>query len=173
MAVGHSFKNVAGAYRGTLGGLALGQAEDGITFEFIYEGESVVGDNLARSVFDVVYQGGNVFMQGMFIEANVAGLYATITGATAVSMWDTTFGKVGKVGTLAQVDGKAQPLVLTKVSGTSAQFATITAEQAIIAPGFPISQLLGNHIHRIPLRFQLLPYGALDAELWFVPVLTA
>lgn len=161
----HSYLFKAGAYRGLWNALALGQAEDGITLEWSSMFQPIVGDNMAQTVQDLVYAGVEVFVSGVFVEA--AALGQMVAAQPPAWPGDGTLGTVGTVGVLANAT-LAQPLVLTKISGSAAMWSTITAPKAILATRAPVSQLLGNHVHRIPLRFQLLPDGLLDAESLFV-----
>jgi len=162
----HSYAFAAGAYRATWNALALGQAEDGIHFETSVDCEAVVGDNLGSTVQDLIYRGVSVYISGMFIEPGAAGLLAP-AGKKPHWPWSATFGKVDVVGLLATTGGVAEPLVLTAVSGSSAYYTSITAANTVLAPNSPVDQWLGVHAHKIPLRFQILPGGSLDAEIMF------
>lgn len=166
----HSYQFVAGPYRALWNGLALGQAEDGITFEYSMDAEPIVGDNLGSTVQDLIYRGAEVWINGMFTEAKALGQLVAVTNKPSWP-WDDTFGKVGRPGILANSGSKGKPLVLTKVAGTSAIYSTITCAISILASRYPVSQLLGNHLHRVPLRFHILPDGVLDAEAFFTAVL--
>lgn len=159
--MGLSYTFIAGAYRPTIGAVSLGQIEDGFNFEYTFTGEPIRGQNLGDSVQDIVYRGGDCFIQFTAIEFSQAGLLSLLWP------WHATMGQVGVVGILAN-NNKADVLVLTRVAGTPAYYATITAEEAILAPGYPVQWLLAPRLKKIPVRLQLLPYGALDAEVWFV-----
>ena len=158
----HSFTFRAGAYRGQLVSDSLGQTEGGIRFEFAHETEEVRGDNMGDSVQDLIYRGWNCFVSSTFIEFSKTGLL------NAIWPWDTTFGEIGTIGVLAGAT-YAKALTLTKVVGTPTYWQTIVADRAILSPRFPVDLLLAPSLKRCPLRFQLLPYGTLDDEKWFVP----
>lgn len=159
-----SYQHIAGGYRATWNGYSIGQVEEGFTLEYQFEGEEVKGHNLAQSVQDIIYQGGNVFLAGVLTEFGLPGLRAMAWP------WSATYGKVGVVGTLAGRGSLAKELVLTKVTGTNAFYATITAPLTILAPGFPINLLLAPKLKKVPFRLRILPDGTLDNEAWFTAV---
>jgi len=157
----HAYEFASGTYRMTWGGAVLGQTEEGVRFDLVYAGEPVRGDNLAETVQDIIYRGGNVFAEFTLIE------YKKAEAAKVFFPWNATFGTVGIIGRMAQLSTLSKALVLTAVSGAPCFYATITADQAILAEGHSIGHLLGPTLHRVPIRLQLLPSGAVDAEKWF------
>lgn len=157
----HTYLFAAGTYRMTWGGAVLGQTEDGINFDLSYAAEPVTGDNLAETIQDVIYRGGNVFADFVLQE------YSRANAAKIFYPWHATFGTVGIIGRMAQISTLAKALVMTAVAGAPCFYATITADQAILAPGHSLKFLLGPTLHRVPIRVQLLPAGAVDAEKWF------
>ncbi|GAF97835.1 unnamed protein product, partial [marine sediment metagenome] len=93
----HTYEFAAGTYRMAWGGAPLGQTEEGVRFDLAYEGEPVRGDNLADTVQDVIYRGGNVFAEFTLIE------YKKANAAKVFYPWNTVFGTVGIIGRMAQL----------------------------------------------------------------------
>lgn len=153
---------IAGGYTVTLGGSTVGQIQDGIMLEQTLNGEPVRGDTFGDTIQDFVFRGGDVFMNMVLLE------YDATSAKTAFWPWSTTWGRitsgiVGKLGT-----AMAAALVLTAVAGTSAATApaTLTANKAILAPGFPVQMLFAPRLRSIPIRLQLLPYNATNDQFF-------
>lgn len=158
---------VSGAYTATFnfqgaGALQLGQTEDSFELEFSLNGDPIRGDNLGDTVQDVVNRGGDCFLSAVFIEWDKALATRLFWTPSA------TFGRydAGFIGTLAGAhhNSEATPrstgvLTLTRVlTVTHSTPQTLTANYAMLAPGFPIRTLFGPRLRRVPLRLQLLPY---------------
>ena len=158
---------------------ALGQLEDGVTFDFTKSVEPVRGDNVGDAVQDGVFRSGDCFMDFSLIEWNSALLSNIFwpeadNTPTAGQITDgefINFGKLepGNVGRL--LTAMSVPILLTKVTGPNASPAFIFAAQAIIAPGYPVRAIFAPRLRRLPLRLQLLPYqrtaGITNPYFWF------
>ena len=147
---------IAGPYTVTYNALALGIMQDAPSIEITSAADEIIGDNLGDTVQDGVYRGGNCFVDLVLQEFDAAGA----AGAFAPF---ADWGKVGQPGKLLSSFAKA--LVFTAVAGTTSTPATVTANKAILAPGFPVRMLYGTRLKNVPLRFQLLPNGS--PEEWF------
>jgi hypothetical protein len=158
---------VSGAYTATYnfqgaGALALGQTEDSFELEFSLNGDPVRGDNLGDSVQDFVNRGGDCFLSTVLIEWDKALATRLFwTPSATLGQYDAGF-----IGTLAgghhNSEGtprSAGVLTLTRVLNvTHSTPVTLTANYAMLAPGFPIRTLLGPRLRRVPIRMQLLPF---------------
>jgi hypothetical protein len=155
---------IAGPYTATynpaLGGgapVSLGISEDGFELESTYYADLIRGDNLGESIQDGVYRGKDCYLSCVLEEVNLDGVnrvFNPFIDCDAIS----DLSELGQVGRL--LTNLAGSLVLTAVAGTTAATvpATLTASKAIIAPGFPIRQVLATRHRKMPLRFLLLPY---------------
>lgn len=152
---------LAGGYTVTYNASSLGQIEDGINIEQMLGGEPIRGDNFGDTIQDFVFRGGDVFVDLIMTEWNAAGALG------AFWYWSTTWGKMddGKIGTLAT--SLASALVLTKVAGPNASPTSLTANKAILAPGYPVRHLFAPRLRRVPLRLQLLPYPVSTVNQFF------
>jgi hypothetical protein len=150
---------IAGPYTVTYNSLALGILQDGIEFEFLPTGDEITGDNLGASVQDGVYRGGNLFLNFTIQEFNAAA------AASAMWPWADALGKVGNIGALHT--SFAKPVVLTRVSGTNAVYATMTFLYCAWAFDFPLRSLLASHLRNIPMRLRVFPYFNDSLNRWF------
>lgn len=154
---------IAGPYTATFGGTAIGKVEDGFRLNVTFNGEPVTTDDLGDSIQDIVYRGGNVFVDFVLAEYDKAVL------AKLVHPYSTTQGAIGRVGKI-HLDTDSTfygAFVLTKVTGTNATHSSLTLPKAILAPGFPIDILLASKLRRLPIRLQGLPSGSSGSEIWY------
>lgn len=148
---------IAGPYSATFGGKALGKVQDGFRLTFTNDIAPIVGDNVAGSIQDGIYRGGNCFISAILSEWNAAAV------RSVVWPYHATFGSMGLLGRRLRMFGDV--LVLTKMGEQSGQGATnavprtLTANVAVLAPGFPLEVLLSSRPRFIPIRLQLLPYS--------------
>jgi len=159
---------IAGAYSATFNAQAVGILEDGWELEQTVQAEMIRGDNMGDTTQDGVFRGGDCFISGVMREYDAAAF-----GAIA-HYWDSTIGQLGTPDAAGIVDnvgkllsGLAKQLVLTAATGPNAVPATITADKAILAPGFPIRYILANRPRVIAIRFQLLPYTSGTDVVWW------
>ena len=183
MAISFSSTFIAGRYTaiwgaGSAGSNALGVTEDGFELEKTIFGEEMVGDNLADTVQDIVYRGGNVFINVVLSEWSPGGILLLKNFALGLEDvgTDDMGSLVGNVGFQYAAMGATTPtnkLVLTSTADTTAASspASLTAELANLAPGFSSRINLNNRHRKIPLRFQLLPYipdlGGEEDPCWY------
>ena len=152
---------IAGPYTVTYGGSSLGIVEDAPALEVVSSYDPITGDNLGDALQDGVYRGGNCFVDLVLQEYDAAGALA------AFWPWNGTLGRVGQPGVL--LSSFSASLVFTAVAGTtaSANPATLTSTNAVLAPGFPVRLLFGSRLRNVPIRFQLLPYDSGGNNVWF------
>lgn len=155
---------IAGPFTATyvpaLGGstpLSLGITEDGFELESTYFADLIRGDNLGETIQDGVYRGKDVYLSTVLEEVDLDGVNRAFNPFIDTDLI-TDLSEVGQVGRL--LTNLAGSLVLTPTAGTGAATlaATFTASKAIIAPGFPIRQVLATRHRKMPVRFLLLPY---------------
>ena len=163
---------VAGAYTAVWDGDVLGTTENGFELEIVYFGEEITGDNYGDTVQDVVHRGGNCFINCVLEEWRQGSV-------NLISMFDNAdpgtpgnIGMIGRMGTAIPDSGASVTgqLVLTHTTLSAAQDSptTLTANNAIIAPGFSTRINFNSRLRKIPIRFQLLPYGDSPDERWFI-----
>jgi hypothetical protein len=151
---------IAGPYTVTYGGNTLGITERGFELEYTSFAEPIIGDNLGDSKQDGVYRGGNLFINFILSEMDLAGVQA--------AFWPYgTIGAVGQVGRLQT--NIAVALAFSEVAGTTAaaeaNLDNFTVTKAILAEGFDVRILLSAAHRKIPMRLQALPTGGTPA--WF------
>jgi hypothetical protein len=155
---------IAGPYTATyqpaLGGstgLTLGITEDGFEIETVPYADLIRGDNLGESIQDGVYRGKDVYISMVLEEWDLDGVQRLMQPYTDRDSI-TDVGEITQVGRL--LTAMAGILILTPVAGTGAATSAgiLTASKAIIAPGFPLRQLLATRHRKIPIRMLLLPY---------------
>jgi hypothetical protein len=139
---------------------------EGVRLSVITEGEEIVGDNLAASVQDGVYQGGNVFLDFVAEEIQTTQLLRLIwafNNANVTSDGSITEGKIGSVGRLWSSYAGS---MLLRPYATSAQltpYAGITLEslwmpRVVLVNGHEVQQKLHAGLDTIPIRLRVLPY---------------
>lgn len=169
---------IAGPYVWTFNAQVIGISEDGWRLNQTVSGDPIRGDNLGDSMQDYVYRGGDVTIEAVLQEWDIAlnGLTGDTakTKATVASIfWPwAIFGFSGQIGRLAS--NVAAVLVGTPAPTTSAAAATvgyrtITIAGAVIAPGYNFTQLFAARLRNVPIRLQALPYTLADTggEAWF------
>jgi hypothetical protein len=102
-------------------------------------------DKYGKTSIDAIYQGGDWFAQFTCIEAPKGLALFWPFGA---------FGVMGIIGRLYY--SMASSLVLTAISGVPAS-GSITAAQAILAPGYNTKLLYGPTLRKVPIRQKLFP----------------
>ncbi len=135
----------------------LGIIEDAPRVEFTNSSTPIVGDNLGDAVQDMVYRGGNMYIDLVLQQANLDAVkkafwpYANGSG---------TYGEFGEMGVVGQIMGtRARSIHFTEInSTTTATPTTIAFDYTVLAPGFPLAMLFGSRLRNVPLRLQCLPY---------------
>jgi len=152
---------IAGPYTVAYNAITLGVIEDAARMEFTSSADFITSDDKGDTIQDGIYRGGNCTIDMVLQEFSATG------AQSAFYPWAAVFGELESVGKLLSSFAKA--LVLTAVVGTSATPTPITFTRAVLAPGFPISLLLGTRLKNVPLRFQCLPYssGTPATDKWF------
>jgi hypothetical protein len=156
---------VSGAYTCTFafaGGsaLSIGQTEDSFELEFSLNGDPIRGDNLGDSIQSFINRGGDCFLSTVLIDWDTA-LASRIFWHPSATLGTFDAGYIGSVASKQLSEGAASTgiLVLTRVlTVTHSTPATLTANYAMLAPGFPIRTLFGPRLRRVPIRLQLLPF---------------
>jgi len=145
---------IAGEYNLTLNGVAVGMFEGDAglpTIEQVTHAEVVANTSrYGKSTIDAIGQGADWFA-GYTCEEYRPGSIA--------AFWP--FAAPGLMGIISRLYFEmASPLVFTVVAGTPAVGApnTLTANKAILAPGFNTRLLFGPTLRKVPIRQILLPY---------------
>lgn len=167
---------------------ALGVVEDAPTFRFSREGDPITGDNLGAAIQGVVDRGGNLFIDMILQELN---------GDAALRTWwpydphvsnpalitDGIPDQLGRVGTATQRSiGRLTPtfelratkfLNATDIAddvdepGVGRLMYLLRFQNAQIAPGFDIAQLLGSRLRNVPISFLCSPFSSgNDTVFW-------
>jgi hypothetical protein len=160
---------IAGPYTGTWGPTpeVIGVTEDGYELEHTFYSEPVRGDNLGDSIQDEIHRGQDVYVNFTLMEFASAALVQSSGHVESSIFWpfdDSGFnavGGAGQVGVTGDSRGEyAAPLILTAVANTpaSANPATITFYNALLAANFPVRILYASRVRRIPMRMIVYPY---------------
>ncbi len=148
---------IAGRLTAFYSGATIGQVSDGFTIEHIPRKRLITGDVMGPDTpQDAVFRGHDVFIEFNLMEydatsvSNVIWPYGTLGAAPGVGRMD-----IAGTGTLAA----ALILTDTGVPNVPAENKphTLTADLAILAPGFPVQLLLAPDLREIPIRMQLYP----------------
>lgn len=146
---------IAGRMTAFYSGATIGQVSDGFTIEHIPRKRLITGDVMGPDTpQDAVFRGHDVFIEFDLMEYD----------ATSVSnvIWPYgTLGVAPDVGRMDVASSLTAALILTD-TGVAAVPAenkphTLTADRAILAPGFPVQLLLDPDLRQIPIRMQLYP----------------
>lgn len=148
---------IAGRLTAFYSGATIGQVSDGFTIEHIPRKRLITGDVMGPdSPQDAVFRGHDVF-----IEFNLMEYDAT---SVAAAIWP--YGILGTATDVGRMDiagsgTLAAPLILTDTGSANVPAAnkpnTLTADLAVLAPGFPVQLLLAPDLREIPIRMQLYP----------------
>lgn len=153
---------IAGRYAGTYNSVDVGITENGYELQQDSDAQPVSPtDAYGDSVIDLVYRGGNVFLQ-FESKAYKAG------SITPFWPWGA-LGAMGVIGRLASAVAAA--MVLTATTGTPAVAspATLTGTLSILAENSPARLLYSSAVRLVPVRLRLLPYDAGSGVIkWFV-----
>ena len=153
---------IAGPATGQYDSSNIGQLEDGFDLQLSHHYEEVRGDNLADAIQELITRGEDAYLGGTLIEADLIGAGSPATGIRKL-IWPNhaTFGTIGQVGRVVttSIGGStiAKSLVFTRVAGTTADVATLTAALSVIAPGFRIAMKTAPRLKRIPFLMVCLP----------------
>lgn len=142
----------------------VGASSRGFTLTSTMVAELVEGDIWGGSVADIVYRGGNMFLQWDAI----AFAYASLA-----PFWPwATLGTIGVVGRLGSVLGGSVVLVAapgTTASNTpaigQASLLALTAPNAILAEGQNMDLVFDSRLRRVPVRLRLLPFYSQSANV--------
>lgn len=162
MAIACLMSSIAGAYTAAWNSNSVGKADSGIRLIARNHQIPVRSDYYGDSLLDLIYRGQDVSVM-LTSQEYSSGI------AAGAWPWDSTFGMTGTHGTMACGSGKALPLVLTAVAGTTAAStpASLTGSRAILQEGHTLELLYANQLRQVPLAWNLLPYTDGGNPLWF------
>ncbi len=149
---------IAGRLTATYGGSTIGQVSNGFTIEHTPRKRLITGDVMGPDTpQDAVFLGHDVFIEFDLMDYDAAGV--------ASAIWP--YGALGTAPNVGRMDVASTlfaVLVLTD-TGVAAVPAenkphTLTADRAILAPGFPVRLLFAPDLREIPIRMQLYPNTA-------------
>lgn len=148
---------VAGAYRATYNGLALGKVEDGFTMSYRRFSETITTDVTGDAMQDGVYRGVQLNISFILSEWDAVGAQA------AFWPFDSNFGELGALGRLDTT--LAKPLVLSSC-GTH-EPDTITFHRALLSPDFDVTTIFANRHRKIALQMTVYPLLATNVSSGF------
>ncbi len=153
---------IAGRYAGTYNAVDVGITEQGYEIQQEAKAQAIEeSDAYGQSIIDLVYRGGNVFLQ-FESKAYKAG------SLTPFWPWGS-LGVMGVIGRLAS--NVAAAMLLTATAGTPAAAApaTLTGTSSILAPNNPARLLFNSVLRTVPVRLLVLPYDSGGGVIkWFV-----
>lgn len=133
--------------------LTLGVIEDAPQLRFSEASETITGDNLGDSIQGIIYRGGNMYLDMVFQEYNLDAVKRLIWP------WGDPVGSTHKVDAAANPAvgclRSGVPLRGQKVAGGCAVPDLYWAKNAMLAPGFDISYLLGSRLRNVPISLLL------------------
>jgi hypothetical protein len=163
----------AGSYSSAYAATACGITEGGYELTFETQAENIAeSDRFGQSLIDLIWRGGSATLDAVFLAYKPGSLsvfwpYGGAINAAGVLgiLEDTTIAAPNKlpIGSLGSDIAKA--LVLTVVAGTPAASngpfnSTLTANKALLRPGFPGKLVLNSKLKKVPVSLVLLPYDA-------------
>jgi hypothetical protein len=135
----------------------VGASARGFTISSSMSAELVEGDIWGGSVVEVIYRGGNMFMQWDAI----AFKYGSV-----VPFWPwSTIGTVGTVGRLGSFYGGE--VILSAAPGTTAanfpaigqvSITALLAKNCILAENSQLELYFDSRLRRVPVRLRILPF---------------
>lgn len=153
---------IAGQYTVTWNGVSVGMMEGdaGVpTLEQTSHAELISNTTTyGKSAIDGFYQGADWFASFTCLEYKPGSVAA---------FWP--YGLMGQMGIISRsLFALSAPLVLTVVAGTPAAGSpnTISANNAILAPGFNGRLLYGPTLRKVPIRQILFPFNS-GSITWF------
>lgn len=160
--------HIAGGYTTTLDGNAAGELHQGWEIQHQFFKEIVRGDNFAEGAQDAVYQGYDVFGEGILNEYDAAG-FLNFAQPYGPSLFAS-----GIVGRLDVGSSIAAAFILTALVGTpaAAKPASVTFAQSVIAENFPVRLLFRPAHRRVPVRLRHYPASISDPASVSIGVLT-
>lgn len=169
---------IAGPYVWTFNGRLIGVTEDGCRLNITNFGDPIRGDNLGDSMQDYVYRGGDVTMEGVLQEWDVALNGPPTPPAKLNSSCDSIFwpwagfggsGQIGRLASIVAAKLVGVPAPTTSAATATAGYQTITLNYAVLAPGYNVSMLFAARLRNVPIRLQALPSPLSDtgSEAWF------
>ncbi len=153
---------VAGPYSAVFNSNDVGITENGFQIDQEASYQQVApSDAYGDTVLDLIYRGGNVHVQ---YESK-----AYKTGSIAAAWPFAALGVLGTAGLL--MVGASSPLAKVFIMTrrlTDSTPTTITANQAALAPNFPVRLLFDARLRTVPVRKMLLPYDVSGTIKFFV-----
>lgn len=160
---------VTGAYTSTYNAVAMGTSREGYRINHELKQQNIEGtDHYGDSLLDYVYRGGNVSVSFTLMSYTKA-IAAAVLWPFAANTYRMSIAAT-PIGRLAS--DIAEALVLTVVANTPADTLnapnSITANLAILAPGFNFELLYDSRLREVPVRLALLPYTDTGAVVWAI-----
>ncbi len=146
---------VAGRYSGTYNTVDTGISEGGYELEVVSSAQQVTPTDLyGDSVIDIIYRGGNCFLNFTSI-AFKAGSLTPFWPWEALGVMASVANPIARLGS-----DVAKAMVLSSTANTpaAASPASLTASKAILPPGTPAKLLYSSELRKVPVRLMLLPY---------------
>lgn len=156
----------------------LGVVEDAPTFRLSRDGDPITGDNLGANIQAVVDRGGNLFIDMVLQELNVAAVLRAYWPYDPTAANDLTPALLGRmqrfatgppdpysgIGRLTPTQELRATKILNsgEVDTTDGRFYHLMRfKRAQLSPGFDITQLLGSRLRNVPMSFlcSLFPEG--------------
>lgn len=155
---------IGGRYSATLNAVSLGITDEGYRLFKALKQEEIAGsDAYGDALLDYFYRGGDVTIQADSKEY-AAGATNAFWQWGAIGQMTGTGSPIGRLASAV-----AQALVLTSTPATPAAAtpATLTAPNAVLAPGQNGSLLFNSKLRRVPIFLAALPYTSGSSVLWF------
>ena len=165
---------IAGPYTATYNAFALGtQNDDGFVISANHRGQEInASDAYGETLVEGIWRGMNWRLRLRGLEWNKRGLLDSLQAFGQPNGGGTFGPSVDNVGD--RYSKFAQAMVLTAVLGnppTTPQ--TVTATNAIVAPGQTTEFMLTSKMREMPIEYVLLPYAAtISTKTYNIPFST-
>lgn len=150
---------IAGPYTATYASADAGDVEDGFDLQLGWSYEELTVDRFGDSVIDSIFRGGNCFLHYVGMEATDA--------QKALNPFGSVLAEIANVGVLMDGGNLAAATVLTKVTGSSASPATLTASKAYISGNEQYRMKHAARLRRVPVSLRLNPFLNSSAVVFF------
>lgn len=150
---------IAGPYTATHDGSDTGDVEDGFDLQLGWSYQELTVDRYGDSIIDAIFRGGNCFLHYIGQEATAA--------QTALNPFAAGLGTLTSVGLLMDGGSLANATVLTKVSGSSAAPASLTASKSWISGNEQFRMKHAARLRQVPVSLRLGPFDNSGTIVFF------
>lgn len=139
---------------------STGETKDGFVIRWKFSKHLIKGTAWAETVVDAVYQGGEVFLDFVSVQAYHMAFHTS--WSQLGWPYSTVTGRIGYIGAMDVGSGFTGATVLTAISDTTAAEvlspATFTAMESVIREDHEVTSNLNSRLRVVPISMRLFPY---------------